>query len=134
MAHYNALIHRQDDSCYGVSFPDLPGCIGASDVSIDDAIENATQSLALHVEGMMEDKFEVPTPSSLESLRQDADFNELAKDATIVQIPLKVSLGKAVRVNVSFDENTLELIDSEAKARRMTRSSFLAKAAKNMVA
>lgn len=88
MAHYNALIHGQGDSCYGVYFPDLPGCIGASDVSIDDAIENATQSLALHVEGMMEDKFEIPAPSSLESLKQDAEFNDLAKDATIVHIPL----------------------------------------------
>jgi antitoxin HicB len=25
MTHYIALIHKDADSCYGVSFPDVPG-------------------------------------------------------------------------------------------------------------
>ena len=27
MAHYIALIHKDADSCYGVSFPDVPGVL-----------------------------------------------------------------------------------------------------------
>lgn len=133
MTYYVALIHKEDDSCYGVSFPDLPGCIGASDNGIDGAIENAVQALALHVEGMLEEKMDIPEPTPADVLLKDNDFRGLASDATLVQIPLKVNLGKIIRVNVTFDENTLGLIDHEAKSRRMTRSSFLAKAAKNMV-
>ena len=27
MTNYTALIHKEADSDYGVSFPDLPGCV-----------------------------------------------------------------------------------------------------------
>lgn len=37
MTHYVALIHKHADSCYGVSFPDLPGVITAGD-TLDEAI------------------------------------------------------------------------------------------------
>jgi hypothetical protein len=38
MPRYVALIHKEDDGCYGVSFPDLPGVITGGD-SIDEALE-----------------------------------------------------------------------------------------------
>jgi antitoxin HicB len=31
MPHYTALIHKESDSSYGVSFPDVPGVIAAGD-------------------------------------------------------------------------------------------------------
>jgi len=31
MAIYIALVHKEKDSAYGVSFPDFPGCISAGD-------------------------------------------------------------------------------------------------------
>ena len=31
MPHYIALIHKDADSCYGVSFPDVPGVFTAGD-------------------------------------------------------------------------------------------------------
>ncbi|HZT26863.1 MAG TPA: type II toxin-antitoxin system HicB family antitoxin [Pseudolabrys sp.] len=37
MPHYIALIHKEADSSYGLSFPDVPGVIAAGD-SIDEAM------------------------------------------------------------------------------------------------
>ena len=33
MACYIALVHKDEGTSYGVSFPDVPGCISAGDTS-----------------------------------------------------------------------------------------------------
>ena len=38
MTHYIALIHKDAGSCYGVSFPDVPGVFTAGD-TIDEAMQ-----------------------------------------------------------------------------------------------
>jgi predicted RNase H-like HicB family nuclease len=67
MTQYIALIHKEPASDYGVSFPDFPGCISAG-VTLDDARAMATEALALHVKGMIEDGEALPKPSSLEDI------------------------------------------------------------------
>ena len=59
---YMALVHKDPDSDYGVSFPDLPGCITAGS-TFEEACEMARDVLMLHLEGMAEDVEEIPTPS-----------------------------------------------------------------------
>ena len=54
MRQYIALIHKDPDSDYGVSFPDLPGCVTAG-ADLDDARGMAEEALALHLAGMAED-------------------------------------------------------------------------------
>ncbi|HEY7301873.1 MAG TPA: type II toxin-antitoxin system HicB family antitoxin [Xanthobacteraceae bacterium] len=49
MANYIALIHKDPDSCHGVSFPDVPGVVTAGD-TIDEAIRNATEVLEFAAE------------------------------------------------------------------------------------
>ena len=56
MRHYIALIHKDEDSDFGVSFPDFPGCITAG--------SSVQEALALHIEGMNEDGLPIPEPSS----------------------------------------------------------------------
>jgi antitoxin HicB len=51
MPHYIALIHKQADSCYGVSFPDVPGVTTAGD-TIDDAMQKAGEVLDFRGEGL----------------------------------------------------------------------------------
>jgi HicB_like antitoxin of bacterial toxin-antitoxin system len=46
MAHYMALIHNDVNSCYGVSFPDVPGVFTAGD-TIDEAIRKAAEVWSL---------------------------------------------------------------------------------------
>src|SRR5271170_3201260 len=45
--HYIGLIHKDADSDFGVSFPDLPGVVTAG-TSLDDARLMAEEALALH--------------------------------------------------------------------------------------
>lgn len=72
---YVALIHKDADSDYGVSFPDLPGCISAGS-TIDEARAMAAEALALHLRGLAEDGEAIPAPSALEAimaLRENRD-------------------------------------------------------------
>jgi predicted RNase H-like HicB family nuclease len=72
MKQYIALIHKDADSDYGVSFPDLPGVISAGS-TLDEARDMATEALALHIEGLIEDGEAIPEPSSLEDVMANAE-------------------------------------------------------------
>jgi predicted RNase H-like HicB family nuclease len=48
MRPYIALIHKETASCFGVSFPDLPGCVSGGD-TLDEARAMAAEALALHL-------------------------------------------------------------------------------------
>ena len=49
MTHYIALIHKEADSGYGVSFPDVPGVIAVGD-SLDSALHEAGVALGFAFE------------------------------------------------------------------------------------
>lgn len=126
MSNYIAIIHKDPKSDFGVSFPDLPGCISAGR-TIDEAKELAQEALSLHIQGMLEDGEEVPAPSSLEDVMADPE-NSDAVAFLVVSAP--ESKPKAVRINVTIPEDMLEKIDAAAKKRNMSRSSYLVQAAK----
>ena len=67
MRQYIALIHKDADSDFGVSFPDLPGCVTAG-ATLDEARDMAEEALALHIEGLEQDGEAIPEPSSLEAV------------------------------------------------------------------
>ena len=88
MTHYIALIHKDLDSGYGVSFPDLPGVITGGD-SIDEAMQNAPNVLAFAAEDWREQTgMPFPKPRSIDELRKDAAFQRDAVDAIVAAIPL----------------------------------------------
>ena len=64
---YLALIKKQKDGKYSVSFPDFKGGKLGLPVSCGDTLEeaksNAEEALSLHVEGLLEDGGKLPTPS-----------------------------------------------------------------------
>jgi len=89
MPHYIALIHKDADSCYGVSFPDLPGVFTAGD-TIDEAMHKAAEVIEFAAEDwstLKGDKF--PTPRTIDDLRSDAAFQELAADAVVAAVPFR---------------------------------------------
>jgi antitoxin HicB len=91
MAHYIALIHKDADSCYGVSFPDVPGVFTAGD-TMDEAIRKAGEVLEFAAEDWLDlsgEKF--PAPRTIDELRRDPDFREHAADAVIVTVPFPSS-------------------------------------------
>jgi predicted RNase H-like HicB family nuclease len=90
MPHYIALIHKDPDSGYGVSFPDLPGIITGGD-TIDEAMQNAPEVLAFAAEDWSEQTGTAfPKPRSIDELRKDAGFQRDAADAVIAAVPFQV--------------------------------------------
>ena len=69
---YMGLVHKEADSDYGVSFPDLPGCTTAGR-TIEEAGEMAAEALSLHIEGLAEDGDEIPAPSSADAVLAHPD-------------------------------------------------------------
>jgi predicted RNase H-like HicB family nuclease len=59
MRYYIALLHKDPKSDYGVSFPDLPGCVTAGR-TLDEARAMAIEALELHLQGMVEDREPIP--------------------------------------------------------------------------
>ncbi|MXY50942.1 MAG: ribbon-helix-helix protein, CopG family [Gammaproteobacteria bacterium] len=128
---YVSFIHR-DDAGYGVSFPDFPGCVSVGD-SIDEAIRHGSEALAFHVEGLIDDGESIPRPRSIDAIKADPELSDWRREADFVLIPLLLDRGTSRRVNISLDRGLLEAIDNEAKLRRMTRSAFLATAARREI-
>lgn len=126
MRNYIGLIHKDAESDYGVSFPDFPGVVTAG-TDLDDARRMAEEALALHVEGMIEDGDAIPEPSSLDAVMADPEN----KDAVAILVTLKAESKKSVRLNITLPEDILKEIDAFAEAHGLTRSGFLARAAKH---
>ena len=126
---YVAMVHKQEDTGYGVSFPDFPGCIAAGD-TLSEALADAANALAFHVEGMRDDKEPIPAPRELDEIVADPALTEDREGAFLTLVPLIEDRGISKRVNISLDPGLLEAIDEAAKERGMTRSNFLASAAR----
>lgn len=95
MPHYIALIHKDGESACGISFPDVPGVITASD-TLDEAISEAAEALTFAAEDWEEvTGTAFPRPRTLDALRKDNTFLGDARDAVIAAIPFRTVLRKA---------------------------------------
>jgi predicted RNase H-like HicB family nuclease len=67
-------IHKDRDSVYGVTIPDVPGCYSWGD-TIDEAIKNAKEAIYSHLEVMAEsgDVFDIKA-SKTEDLSKDEEY------------------------------------------------------------
>jgi predicted RNase H-like HicB family nuclease len=128
MRHYIGLIHKDADSDFGVSFPDLPGLVTAG-TTLDEARDMAEEALAFHLEGMAEDGEPIPEPSSLEDIMSKPEN----RSGVAILVSMKDDLPKVVRVNVTLPGDVLEQIDKYAEAHGYTRSGLLAQAAKKLM-
>jgi predicted RNase H-like HicB family nuclease len=85
MAGYIALVHKDEGTSYGVSFPDVPGCISAGD-TFEEAVANAAEALAGHLAVMRADGDPIPAPRSFEELKRDRTFADDATDAIVTVV------------------------------------------------
>lgn len=120
--HYVAVIDKDVGSAYGVRFPDVPGCFSAAD-TFNEIIPNAIEALSLFFEGR-----EIIPARSIEEVREEV-AEDLATGAVLMMIPYIADRRQVVRVNLSLDQGLLDTMDEAARARGMTRSAFVAKAA-----
>lgn len=125
MNDYIAIIHKDGESDFGVSFPDFPGCVTAGR-TLDEARAMAEEALALHVDGLLDEKVTLPAPSSLEAVMTDRNH----RDGVAILVAAPRRAPRAVRVNVTIAADELAEIDAYAARHGLTRSGFLAAAAR----
>jgi predicted RNase H-like HicB family nuclease len=80
---YVSLIHKDADSDYGVSFPDLPGCVTAGR-TVNEAFSMTKEALTLHVENMLEHGEEIPAATPADKIDRGDALLMAAIDATDV--------------------------------------------------
>ena len=94
MAGYIALVHKDEGTSYGVSFPDVPGCISAGD-TFEQAVANAAEALAGHLALMKADGDAIPAPRSFEQLRRDPVFAGDSADAIVTMVTPRTAMAAA---------------------------------------
>lgn len=129
--HLPVALHKEPESVYGVSVPDLPGCFSAGE-TIEEAMENAREAIGLHVEGLLEDgEFRGISPSRIDDLELQPDYAGAIWG--LVDVDMSQYSLRQTRFNVSWPEYLLARVDAYASAHHETRSGFLARAAERML-
>jgi predicted RNase H-like HicB family nuclease len=90
MNAYIALIHKEPDSDFGVSFPDLPGCVTAAS-TLEEARAFASEALALHLDGLADSSEPVPTASTFEAIMADPENRDAL--AVLIEAPETADVG-----------------------------------------
>ena len=128
MHYYIAVVHKEKDSAFGCYFPDVPGCFSAAD-DMDDLVPHSVEALSLYAEDET-----LPEPRPVEDIRRDRQVvTDLADGAFLVAVPLIENEAKVVRANITMERGMLKAIDRAARERKLTRSSFLAQAARREI-
>ncbi len=125
---FPVVLHKDADSDYGVTVPDVPGCFSAG-TTFSEALENVHEALALHLEGMVADGDALPQAKEVDKHLGNPDYE--GGVWAVVDFDLTPYLGKSVRFNASLPENLLLRIDEKVNKdhRYASRSGFLATAA-----
>jgi len=127
MAQVIAIVH-EEEGAYGISFPDFPGCVSGGN-SLDEATRRGRETLRAHVASMLEDGESLPVPRTLDQLKKDRTFRADSADGLVLALPLDVP-SRAIRINISLDENLVTAVDQAAERQGLSRSAFIAEAAK----
>ena len=124
--NYPIAIEHEPGKAYGVRIPDLPGCFSAGD-TLDEAIANAAEAAAFHIEGLLDAGEKIPAPQGVETHSENPDYAGMVW--ALVSVDLSSLSGKAKRLNISLPERVLRRIDSAAEKNGETRSGFIARIA-----
>jgi predicted RNase H-like HicB family nuclease len=120
------IIHKDEDSDYGVTVPDMAGCFSAGK-SFADALKNIEEAILFHIEGL----FEIGEKPSFEF----RDIEELQKEYqdekgiifSLVNVDLSKLNPEPTRFNVSWPQYLLTMLDNKLKETHETRSGYLAR-------
>ncbi len=120
---YIALV-AMNGNTYDVVFPDFDGLVTQGD-SYDDAVRNAHEALAFHIEGMTEDGLDIPEPSTVTDIKRNwwawDDWKDTDYAITVVSL-----------IPYSFPRKYTLVMDSQLMARvdkvTKNRSAFIAQA------
>lgn len=137
--HYFAIFHPavEQTGGYVVTFPDFPGCSTQGN-NFAEAFSMAQEALEGFLDVLREEGDPIPAASGLEEAKAKAeaeareDGEELHPQAIAQAVPVPPQ-GAPVRINISLASHVLDRIDRVAKAEGLTRSGFLATAARHYI-
>lgn len=127
---YPIVIHKDPDSDYGVTVPDLPGCFSGGD-TLDEAIEMAHEAITCHIEGLLMDGQPIPELRSLQEHHTDpyyADGIWAFVDFDMSEINVE-----KVQVNITLPAPILAAADDAAARQGDTRSGWFTHAVLSQV-
>lgn len=138
--HYIAVFHpaKEQAGAYTVTFPDLPGCVTQGD-TFDEALAMAQEALEGFLDILRADGDFIPQPSDFVQARTLAeqlaaeDGEPLAAGVLFQAVSVLPLAEPPVRINVSLVPHVLARIDRYAQAEGLTRSGFLAVAARHYI-
>ncbi|MER9328123.1 type II toxin-antitoxin system HicB family antitoxin [Mesorhizobium sp. M0488] len=130
MTHYVGILDGIED-VWGVRVPDLPGCHGGG-ASPEAAIADATSAVREWTEARLAKHLPLPRSSTVAELLKQGVIDS-ASGESAVMIPVLIDSGRPVRANLSLDAGLLAAIDEEAGRRGLTRSAFIASAAREKI-
>lgn len=128
--YYPVVIHKDPDSDYGVTVPDLPGCFSAGD-SIEDALIQVVEAIECHVEGLLLDQEPIPMPQNIEYHRLHPNYVDGIW--ALVAVDFAKLSGKAAEVQVTLPEGVIALMDAYALQHGETRNDLIAKATSEFI-
>ena len=133
MHRYIALIDGEAGA-YGVSFPDLPGCVAMAP-TIDEAILRAADALREFDADVTAGGGSIPPATTMEQLRELPEAAAALRDgATLVSVPLVRETARSVKANLSINAGVLAALDAEASRRGLTRSALVEAMARRLLA
>lgn len=120
---YIAIVHKDEESAYGVTLPDFPGCFSAGD-TLDALQANVQEAVELWAEDQLN---EPPVPLTFEVV---ATLPEAAEGVLmLLDVDFSFLNTKAVALNITVPEYMRARIDRAAKGKGLSRSAYLARAA-----
>jgi len=127
---YPVLIHKDADSEFGLTIPDIPGCF-TSGKSISEALKNLQEAVVCYYEG--ENTTVPPDASKIEDVINRQDIDVEGGFWLLADIDFSFLSKKSIRVNITIPEYKLAMIDRAATKRGLTRSAFLVQAAEEIL-
>jgi predicted RNase H-like HicB family nuclease len=117
---YPAIAQGDREGGYRAVFPDLAGCT-ASGADMGELLVHAREAVTAHLKALADKDEDWPEPTPIEQLG--------SRPGALMMVDVQVD-DAPVRVNLSIGERLLKRIDAAAQARAMTRSAFVAAAAR----
>ena len=128
---YSVVVHKDPDSDYGVTVPDLPGCFSSGE-TMDEALNEVVEAIECHLEGMLMDSEPIPTPKTVEYHQSNPDYADGIW--AVVTVDISKLSGKTKRVNITLPERVLTLMDKYATEHGESRSGLITQAALEYIA
>ena len=119
---------------YGVVIPDFPGCT-AMGRTIEEALHHASEAALEWCAAVSETNAgKLPKPRPMETVLNDPEIREdIALGAVPMIMPVIFEARRPTKANLSLDAGLLRAIDEAATAHGLTRSAFLASAARDKI-